>query len=170
MHCPECKTLMQAVTYEGVEIHTCDACGGEFVTEAEMGCIVRAREARFGSHLKQLLEDHKPMFGIPSAETDRHLTCPVCDGAMHLINYGTDTGVCADRCEKCGGIWLDQDELEKVQILMETWQDRAPGQLRSIATELEKARRHAAEATNHAYAGSRFSFINALINHFLDAA
>jgi Zn-finger nucleic acid-binding protein len=170
MNCPECKALMQTITYEGVEIQTCDSCGGEFVTEDQMGCIVRAREARFGKHLQLLLDDHKPKFGTPSSDSDRHLTCPACDSAMRPINYGTDTGVSVDRCENCHGMWLDHEELEKIQILMENWSDRAPGKLKLIASELEEARRQAAESASTSFSASRFSFINAVINRFLDAA
>jgi Zn-finger nucleic acid-binding protein len=124
----------------------------------------------FGQHLKKLFDDHKPMFGVLNNEVNRRLTCPECSGSMQLVNYGADSGIGVDRCDDCGGVWLDHEELEKVQLIMENWQDRAPSQLRDIAGQLEQARIQIAEKTSRTFRGSRFSFVNALINRLLDAA
>ncbi|MHC4210268.1 MAG: TFIIB-type zinc ribbon-containing protein, partial [Planctomycetota bacterium] len=104
------------------------------------------------------------------AQPQRQLRCPACDGSMDVVNYGGDSGIFVDRCGGCGGLWLDHDELEKVQIVMEKWAVEAPAQLQSIAGELELARRKAADATSKGFCGSRFSFINAIVNRLLDAA
>jgi hypothetical protein len=53
---------------------------------------------------------------------------------------------------------------------MERWADEAPQQLQAIAGKLEVARREVAEQTNDAFTGSRFAFVNALINRLLDVA
>ena len=89
---------------------------------------------------------------------------------MRVVNYGGDSGVFVDRCERCQGIWLDQQELEKIQLLTEQWADEAPQQLRALSSELETARQAAAAQTNSAFSGSRFAFVNAVINRLLDAA
>ncbi len=39
------------------------------------------------------------------------LQCPKCDGALNLISYD---GIEIDRCNKCGGVWLDAGELESL--------------------------------------------------------
>ncbi|MCI0676639.1 MAG: zf-TFIIB domain-containing protein [Phycisphaerales bacterium] len=170
MKCPQCSANMRSIRYENVNVQTCDKCGGEFVGPAEMATIVKTREAAFGKNLKQLVQDHKPIFGIPAGESDRTLKCPGCSGSMRLINYATDSGVTVDRCQDCGGMWLDHDELEKIQVIMEQWQEKAPGKLMAIAGQLEQARMKTAQQTSKSFAGSRFSFVNALINRLLDAA
>ena len=96
--------------------------------------------------------------------------CPSCNGSMRVTNYCGDSGVCVDRCDACGGLWLDHLELEKVQVLLEQWADDAPAQIQAVAGELENVRRETAERLDNAFAGSRFAFVNALINRFLDAA
>ncbi len=53
---------------------------------------------------------------------------------------------------------------------MEKWADDAQPQIKAIAGELEMARRKAANTGSDAFSGSRFSFINAIINRLLDAA
>jgi Zn-finger nucleic acid-binding protein len=170
MNCPNCSAQLRIVCYEGVNVETCDKCGGEFVEPDELAHIVKSRQSHFGKHLQDLMKDHKPMFGKPAGQSDQQRTCPACSGAMQLVNYGGDTGVGVDRCDDCGGLWLDHDEIEKVQLIMEKWQDEAPAKLNAIAGQLEMARRQAAERTSKAFAGSRFSFVNALINRLLDAA
>lgn len=170
MRCPHCSSPMKPMTYEGVHIHTCNGCGGEFVGPAELAAIVQTREMVFGDHLKGLYADHEPAFGIPDGEPAREFACPACKGAMQLINYAGDTGIAVDRCGECGGVWLDHKELEKVQLIVERWTERAPAQLREIAGELDAARRRTAEMWSAKFSGSRFSFVNAMINRLLDLA
>ena len=117
-----------------------------------------------------MLAQRMPRFGVPEEQARRTHCCPTCGEPMQVITYGGDTGVYVDRCESCDGLWLDQQELERIQILSERWADEGPSQLAAIWDQLETARRQAAARTNKVFASSRFAFINALINRFLDAA
>ena len=170
MKCPVCESNLKRAEYEGVNIDVCETCGGEFLDADELGHIVRVREKLFSEEERSALEQRKPVFGVPMEERRRSLRCPKCNGKMDTINYSTDSGVYVDRCRDCGGFWLDADELEQVQMLQEYWAQQGPVVARQMAAELEQARQKAASLTGNAYAGSRFSFINALINRFLDAA
>lgn len=89
---------------------------------------------------------------------------------MRSVNYAGDTTIFVDRCGSCGAIWLDEHELEMVQLLMERWADEAPTQLRSIADRLDEARRAAQERSGEDVRTSRFAFINAVLGRVLDAA
>jgi Zn-finger nucleic acid-binding protein len=169
MHCPCCGTYLRPTEYEGVVVHTCDGCGGEFLGGGELAHIVNTRDQRFSPVLRQALADRKPEFGLPS-DTQRWLNCPSCRKPMQSLNYCGDSGIVVDRCDHCQGVWLDHEELEKVQIIMEQWEDKAPEQIKAISDHLEQIRRETAESTGRAFAGSRFAFVNALINRFLDAA
>ncbi len=170
MHCPQCSSDLQAAVYEGVPIHTCNACGGEFVGGEEFGRIVQHRKEAFGADLTAAVSQRKPTFGHTATQPTRSRCCPACGQNMKLVNYAGDSGIFVDRCDVCGGLWLDHEELEKVQIVMEKWADEAQPQIQAIAGELEKARRLAAERTSNTFSGSRFAFVNALINRLLDAA
>jgi len=132
--------------------------------------IVRLREQTLAADMCEALADTTPFAGIPESRKQRALDCPQCDSAMTVINYCGDTGIFVDRCAACNGLWLDQDELEQIQILMERWADESSGKIRSIAAQLEEARKNAAQPTEAHFRHSRFAFINALINRFLDAA
>lgn len=170
MNCPRCGGGLRDVEYEGAIINTCDACGGELMGAETLRYIVRRREMRFDPALSQLLAHHKPRFGLTPGTEHPSLTCPGCGGAMRWANYGGDTGIIVDRCEQCHAVFLDHEELEKVQLVLEQWEDEAPARLRAVAHEVTEARRTAAEATSRAFSGSRFAFVNAVINRLLDAA
>ncbi len=170
MKCPICESTLKPVDYEGVEVDVCETCGGEFLDADELGHIVRVREEVFPDDVREVLSLRQPVFGVPIEERRRQLCCPKCGCEMHALNYSTDSGVYVDRCGACGGFWLDADELEHVQILAEHWADEAPEVARRMAGRLEAARLEAARRSNGVFAGSRFAFVNALINRILDAA
>lgn len=85
---------------------------------------------------------------------------------MDVINYGVDSGIVVDRCTECQGLWLDNEELEKVQALMERWQDEAPAKIRAVADELASGRKRSEAGVQV----SRFAFVNALIDRIARAA
>jgi hypothetical protein len=39
------------------------------------------------------------------------LQCPKCPGALHTHTF---QGFILDRCERCGGMWMDEDELKGI--------------------------------------------------------
>lgn len=161
---------MKAIEYEGALIYTCPTSGGELIGADALAHIIRCREQKFGDEWKSLVANHEPLRGLPGEAGERQLVCPFCEGDMSPVNYGSDSAVIIDRCGGCGAVWLDAHELEMIQALMETWQDHAPERIRGIASELERARTAAAGKADDAFQGSRFSFVNAVMNRLLDAA
>ena len=170
MNCPRCETALKESYYEGVEVDVCPRCGGEFVQGAMLPRIVKTRESTFSPELLTEIEAHEPITGVPSSEREHPLACPGCAGVLQSINYAGDTAVIVDRCGACDGVWLDGGELEKIQAILRQWEKDAPTQLAMISCRLENARREAAASSGGAFEGSRFSFVNAVINRLLDAA
>jgi Zn-finger nucleic acid-binding protein len=170
MDCPSCRGAMTPIDYEGVPIRTCPACGGEFVGAGEIAHIVRVREERFGPDITDDISALKPTFGPVPGSLAKVLGCPACGDEMTPMNYASDSGICVDSCRSCGGMWLDSKELEKVQALMERWDDAAATRMAQISGEVRAARASAALASGGSFEGSRFAFVNALINRVLDAA
>ena len=71
-----------------------------------------------------------------------------------------------DRCTECRGIWLDGKELEKIQMLVEGWDDALTADLAKYAPALRRVEDEVDEA--HEVRISRVGFINAAINGILD--
>lgn len=170
MRCPIDGRELTMLEYEGALILSCDTCGGELVSGDALAHIVRNRQQVFGELWPQLVQHSRPVSGTPAKSVQRGLACPVCQAKMTTVNYFRTTDVLIEKCGQCGAVWLDQKELEQVQTLMEQWQDQAPGQLAAISQKLEQSRKRAAATGESAFAGSRFSFVNALVNRLMDAA
>ena len=107
-----------------------------------------------------------PITPIIPNDYDRDLQCPKCDGRTDAVNYGGDSGVVIDKCTGCGGIWLDAQEIEKVQMLVEGWRDNLPADLQQYGQKLRKVEAELDAADNVRV--SRFRFVNAIINGVLD--
>ncbi len=61
---------------------------------------------------------------IFTAENEDHdeLNCPVCDGVkMEHFNYGDTSGIILHKCTECEGVWMDKDQLQKVEEVVDGW-------------------------------------------------
>lgn len=139
LSCPTCCVPLNTVEYEGQHIETCPACKGEFVAGFEMSAIIASRQQRF---------EHEPLPGAhargpANAEpmTREHpLRCPGCSESMRTINFAHDTGVFVDRCDHCSGLWLEAEELEHIQALLERWEDDSRRRIAGLGAQLHAAR------------------------------
>ena len=166
MQCPNCKSTLQTIDYEGIQIETCPDCEGEWLDAQELKHIVQVREVRFDKEERQAIAAATTITPINVKREDRDLRCPKCSGTTDALNYGGDTGIVIDKCTTCGGIWLDKGEMERIQQVVEGWKDGLPEmlakhgpRLRQVATEIDERTR---------FQGSRFGFINAIINGIID--
>ena len=158
---------MREQQYEGQKIFVCEQTGGELVPGESLSQIVSSREERLSETLLAELDDHEPTFGVPENERERKLACPCCGGAMDVINYAGDTGVFIDRCGSCGAVWLDAGELERLQAILEQFEQRASSQMADVHSELFKARQQIEEQIGRPATVSRFGFINRMINKMM---
>jgi len=103
--CPRCGKDLQEFDYAGigVMIDRCPEGDGFWLQEGEL------------SKLQILMEWHrgsiKPKPQEPQVEPSGERNCPRCRQKMLKKEY---EGVSIDICEKCGGIWMDKDELYHV--------------------------------------------------------
>ncbi len=172
MNCPQCGLGLVAVDYHGVEVEACPGCGGEWLDAQELGKIVRIRGTRFDDAAVRAAAQAPPLEGLPAEAFDRQLVCPKCGGQTQPLNYGGDSGIILDRCAGCGGFWLDAQELERVQMLVEGWDARLPEVMRVMSPKLEIV-----AATNANVGQAQVSrlpvvgrFVNALINGMIRLA
>ncbi len=115
--------------------------------------VLRSRKAAKISHIK-------------IATVDRHLVCPKCGGMTHPVNYGDDSGIIIDKCAQCGGVWLEKDELDKIQELVEGWKDELPDDLAKYGPKMRQVE---VNVDQDLYVHiSHFRFINTLINGIMD--
>jgi Zn-finger nucleic acid-binding protein len=133
--CPRCRTPLAAVEYEGIAVDTCRQCGGEWMGADELRDIIDIRERRWDPKDLEALK-RASLRGVPIDAVREDLPCPECGRAMEAFNYGGDSGIILDKCRECGGIWLDAGELEKVQMVVEAWEQALPSDLKRYGSDL----------------------------------
>lgn len=167
MNCPNCSETLRTIQYEGIEIETCDSCGGEWLDDEELKKIVKVREVRFDPEERKAIAQSATIVGVEVDLADRDLPCPKCGGQTDAINYGGDTGILIDRCTSCKGIWLDAGELEKIQMLVEGWDDQLPDDMKKYGPKLRKIEADMDERDD-VRVSRRFGFVNSIINGIFD--
>ncbi len=127
--CPHDKHLMKQKTAGEAILDVCGSCGGQFFDSGEMF-------AAFGIKADPSFWDRPETGGVVKDGT-RH--CPECETFMLVqdITYGGDH-VEIDRCGKCGGIWLDKNEIEKIVAISDKLRPALEAERQKANEELAK--------------------------------
>lgn len=167
VNCPTCHQSFDQETYEGVTIDVCSKCKGVWLDRSEVDQILKNRKNGFKSSEVVSVNRLCGSTGVAKEEESRQLNCPKCTNSpMKTFNYNYSSGIIVDRCSKGCGVWLDADELEKIQIHYELWQDKLEvnrDRFTILAGQVEENMGQTLEAINQAMAPSRFHFINSMI-------
>jgi hypothetical protein len=76
-----------------------------------MKLVERAKEdIYFEQHDRELIEKLKAQLE-KADKRESQLHCPKCPGLLETYTF---KGFALDRCQNCGGIWMDKGELEGV--------------------------------------------------------
>ncbi len=115
MECLVCKGKLEKIISNDIEIIKCNKCKGFWVKSGDLNRIVKhkAGDIEFSSIDHHF---HKDIHGI--------IKCIYCnDIAMIKINFIEFSDIILDFCEICGAFWVDNGELEKMQIYIDTIED-----------------------------------------------
>lgn len=92
---------------QSLEVDQCFVCGGVWFDKGE---------------LSKYTTEKVTVIDAPSVgkELDREMDqkegkCPRCSVVMKKTPYEKEKSITIDVCEKCGGIWLDSTEIDKVE-------------------------------------------------------
>lgn len=126
--CPACRQPLQAVEYEGTEVHNCSLCHGTLVENDKLPRLIARREKRCSLRVMSLAAasagDNQRALSVRRRDiTGRRSmaghTCPKCRNIMFRTFYSGAYLIEIDRCNVCGISWFDPDELEMLQCLIE---------------------------------------------------
>lgn len=143
MNCPACASQMTRAFEMGIELDECSSCGGIWFDEGELKVLMDQGEAA----IKQVEKEAVPRHETSTRVSDR--SCPRC--AIHLDTYRYDyeSTVELDICRKCGGIWVDDGELDAIVAYNEACQatkdleTRKAEALGAMTESLDKTKRRA---------------------------
>ena len=68
-------------------------------------------EAEKSKRLKEKVKHETEAEERERVKTFCHMKCPKCGGNLNEVVF---RGIRIDRCSTCGGVWLDNGELEKL--------------------------------------------------------
>ncbi len=107
--CPRCVGDLETKSINDVEVDVCGACAGVYLDRGELN--------QLGTHTEGDIEFCTVRDGLLETEDGQGVAhCPKCEGrpAMGKVECLSETAVVLDYCEGCGGLWLDEGELEQI--------------------------------------------------------
>ena len=169
MKCPRCSSELKTIDYEGADIETCPGCGGEWLDDGELKKIVQTVEKTFPQEMIDSLDAiNRNIFSIDES-VDNQLSCPICSTVeLNRFNYASSSGIAIDRCPECRGIWLDKEEIENVQVLVEQWRSKLAEDMDEFGPLLDKIREEAEARGQEPLTISRFAFVNAVLRGIMN--
>jgi len=126
--CPRCRQYLSLIDYEGAPLFQCPFCAGCWVEERRLMRILVRREVKFPDDLKARVKRFQERSmgnvvrrtGIGQQDSTQSLLCPNCKRSMFRNFYSYQHLIVVDRCRDCAMIWFDREELDMLQIMVET--------------------------------------------------
>lgn len=169
MKCPRCGSELRPVQYDGQTVQVCPTCKGEWLHAGELQNIVEHHDKVFTpEEIESLDAVNKEIF---TAEKDDHdeLNCPNCgDVRMEHFNYGDTSGIILHKCTECGGIWMDEDQLQKVEEVVDGWKSDLGKDLSKYGPVVDKIKVEEEKELAREVSISRFGFVNAVLRRFCE--
>ncbi|MCH7820865.1 MAG: MFS transporter [Proteobacteria bacterium] len=106
MQCPKCRTDMEQVDYEGVEIDRCKYCKGIWFDAGESEALRNKKAAA-------AIDTGDARIGKRANEINRY-PCPRCGGGMVRVVDARQTHIWYEVCSSCSGSFFDAGEFSDI--------------------------------------------------------
>jgi Zn-finger nucleic acid-binding protein len=113
--CPRCHIPLQVIDLrlgEKFYIERCERCLGLFFDPGELEALLDKTVTHVYEIDRQRLDEIQNV-KRSSEYPLSYIDCPVCGKLMNRINFGSRSGVIADKCRD-HGLWLDGGELRQI--------------------------------------------------------
>jgi hypothetical protein len=108
MICPRCSSELELEKLSDIPVHECPQCRGVWFERGELEKTADHAAPDLAWIDFELWKDQE-LFNV----SESALKCPADGQGLAAIQYDA-TGVIVDHCVKCGGVWLDAGEFEKI--------------------------------------------------------
>jgi Zn-finger nucleic acid-binding protein len=120
MKCPRDHAELTEKIYESdITVDACPECGGLWLEKGKLEAIEESLDNDYTPELKEMPNLIEGAFERAEQMTARSLTCPACGSPMENHEYAYCSQVMVDSCPHCGGIWLDEGEIMKLELFFE---------------------------------------------------
>ena len=170
MKCPRCQSAMSKEYYEAVFIDRCTQCNGAWLDHGELFKVAVIEEKEVDSKIRKEVIINASA-GIPKEEVESVTICPKCHSKMYPYNYDYSSGIIIDRCKAGHGVWLDAQELEKVQAHREDWNEQADkkrGEWKELLGEATSEHYEKIVANADRQKISRYAFVSQVIDFIVN--
>ncbi|HZL12897.1 MAG TPA: zf-TFIIB domain-containing protein [Verrucomicrobiae bacterium] len=169
MKCPRCNSVLNPVEYDSQKVEVCPSCKGEWLFADELQKIVEHHDEVFTpEEIASLDAVNKEIFTAEKNDKDE-LNCPACgDVRMEHFNYGDTSGIILHKCAECGGIWMDKNQLQKIEELVDGWKADLGKDLAKYGSVVDKIEVEEQKELDRDVSISRFGFINKVLRRFCE--
>ncbi|HEY3932966.1 MAG TPA: zf-TFIIB domain-containing protein [Verrucomicrobiae bacterium] len=170
MNCPRCKnSVLKSVEYDNQKVEVCPTCKGEWLFAGELQKIVEHHDEVFTpEEIASLDAVNKEIFTAEKDDCDE-LNCPACgDVRMEHFNYGDTSGIILHKCNECDGIWMDKDQLTKIEEVVDGWKSDLAKDEGKYDSVLQKIDVEEQKELDQAVSISRFGFVNRVLRRFCE--
>lgn len=140
-NCPVCRVKLGSTTVGGVTVDGCSRCGGVWFDTAELTQMA-GKEL---THLAAVDVAFEAVPGVVSVESVPG-PCPTCGEPLVEFEPPQAPGLRLHRCARGHGVWLREDDFEKVIERVEQWRAQRAAAARSSKPATRAALRPAAPA------------------------
>ncbi len=109
LSCPGCKNPLKQSNNKGVRVDECENCKGIWFDEGELKAA-RDNTDKYLRWLDFVIFEEKPG-KYSTSESNRQ--CIRCEEKLRTLTF-MHSKVVIDACPKCKGIWLDNQEFQKI--------------------------------------------------------
>ncbi len=120
MKCPRDYAELQPKIYESnITVDVCPECGGMWLEKGKLEAIEESLDNDYTPELMQMPNLIEGAFEQAEQMTARSLPCPACHTPMENREYAYCSQVMIDSCPHCGGVWLEEGEIMKLELFFE---------------------------------------------------
>jgi Zn-finger nucleic acid-binding protein len=169
MKCPRCGSVLNTVEYDGVQVEVCSGCKGEWLQAGELEKIVEHHDEVFTrEEIASIAAVNQEILTDENLDHDE-LNCPQCANVrMEHFNYGDTSGIILHKCTDCGGIWMDKDQLTKVEEVVDGWKEDLGEDTAKYGSILNKIEVQEQKDLDKSVSISRSGFVNAVLRRFCE--
>jgi len=117
--CPNCSVSLTKINLDGVDLDTCPQCAGIYFDTGELQKLKNKPNAWAEIEAKVMPrgDEIKMLEARPKLKT-----CPACSNPMMPYKFLYTSEIILDECDGCGGVWVDDNELDAMLTFVNTVQ------------------------------------------------
>ncbi len=154
--CPVCTVALVPQTHLGVTLDVCPTCAGIWFDADE---LTRLRQID-PTVLPRIDLQYQPV--VERFDPPWERLCPVCRVPLSRYNYLYTSNIQLDTCDQCGGIWVDDGELIKMnQVLQDAKTAEVPPEAKAKMALAQAEAEHREQMDKLEFWTGLFNFLRA---------